>query len=312
MIILAGNAIGVSNRKNGNSWKELYQQNHYMTLAQAKVIKLCHKMLPNAKIGPAPNISYAYAATCNPEDKIAELNANALRNWLYLDLAVKGEYNPIVWRYFKENNYTPKISKSDMKIIKSGKPDFIAFNYYSSLTVKKSSYTKEDNINKKTDQHIYNDCYGMYDVQKNDYLTSNNYRWTIDPVGLRVTARNLYERYGLPLIITKNGLGAEDVLTSNNEIYDTYRIDYLRSHIEQIKEIINDGVELFGYCPWSAVDLVSTHQGFSKRYGFVYINRGEKTLKTWSDIKKQVFIDTKKLFLQMEITCKFYFFIGNY
>ncbi len=125
-----------------------------------------------------------------------------------------------------------------MKIIKSGKPDFIAFNYYSSLTVKKSLYTKEDNINKKTDQHIYNDFYGMYDVQKKDYLTSNNYGWTIDPVGLRVTSRNLYERYGLPLIITENGLGAEDVLTSNNEIYDTYRIDYLRSHIEQIKEIV--------------------------------------------------------------------------
>ncbi len=135
----------------------------------------------------------------------------------------------------------------------------------------------------------------MYDVQKNDYLTSDNYGWTIDPVGLRVTARNLYERYGLPLIITEKGLGAEDVLTSNNEIYDTYRIDYLRSHIEQIKEIINDGVELFGYSPWSAVDLVSTHQGFSKMYGFVYVNRGEKNFKDLKRYKKASFYWYKKV-----------------
>ena len=36
---------------------------------------LCHEMLPNAKIGPAPNISYVYPATCKPEDNLATQNS---------------------------------------------------------------------------------------------------------------------------------------------------------------------------------------------------------------------------------------------
>ena len=38
-------------------------------------------------------------------------------------------------------------------------------------------------------------------------------------------------------------------------------------------------VDLIGYCPWSFIDLVSTHQGYEKHYGFVYVNREEKDLK---------------------------------
>ncbi len=44
-------------------------------------------------------------------------------------------------------------------------------------------------------------------------------------------------------------------------------------HIKACQEAITDSVELFGYSPWSAFDLISTHQGITKRYGFIYVNR---------------------------------------
>ena len=75
----------------------------------------------------------------------------------------------------------------------------------------------------------------------------------------------------------------------NNKIHDTYRIDYLRRHIEACREAINDGVDLFGYSPWSAFDLISTHQGITKRYGFIYVDRDEFDLKDMKRIKKDSF-----------------------
>ncbi len=52
---------------------------------------------------------------------------------------------------------------------------------------------------------------------------------------------------------------------------------------------INDGVNLFGYCPWSFMDLLSTTSGFRKRYGFIYVNRNDTNLMDLRRIKKDSF-----------------------
>ena len=105
MLTLVGPVIGTLMIPEGctNVLKETYQQNHHMLVAQAKAMALCHEMLPNAKIGPAPNISLVYPASCKPEDITAAQNYNAIRNWLYLDMAVYGVYNNLVWAYLEEH-----------------------------------------------------------------------------------------------------------------------------------------------------------------------------------------------------------------
>lgn len=65
-------------------------------------------------------------------------------------------------------------------------------------------------------------------------------------------------------------------------MHDPYRIEYLAQHVEQMQWAVTDGVEVLGYCPWSAIDLVSTHQGVGKRYGFIYVDREEDDLKDGS------------------------------
>lgn len=117
----------------------------------------------------------------------------------------------------------------------------------------------------------------------------------IDPTGLRATLRQLWERYHLPLLITENGCGVPDTLEEGDKVHDDYRIDYLRAHIRACQEAITDGVDLMGYSPWSAIDLVSTHQGITKRYGFVYINRDEFDLKDMRRIRKDSFYWYKKV-----------------
>ncbi|MGE6345815.1 glycoside hydrolase family 1 protein [Bacillus mycoides] len=283
MMILHGQAVGTSIV----SQKELYQQNHHMLLAEAKVTNLCHEMLSDAKIGPAPNISYVYPKTCKPNDIIAAQNCNAIRNWLYLDIAVYGRYNNIAWNFMKSKNIEPVILEGDMEILSSSKPDYIAFNYYSSITV--SEYDENFVIDEAADQQIEVGEEGFFMGDDNEHLELTDFGWEIDPIGFRVTLREVNDRYNLPIIVTENGIGAYDKVDEDGSVQDHYRIDYLKKHIEQMELAIADGVDVIGYCPWAAIDLISTHQGFRKRYGFIYINRDEDDLKDLKRIKKQSF-----------------------
>ena len=73
------------------------------------------------------------------------------------------------------------------------------------------------------------------------------------------------------------------MLLRSGTIHDDYRITYLRAHIEQMKEALDDGVQLMGYTPWSCMDLISASTGeMKKRYGFIYVdrdNQGNGTLE---------------------------------
>lgn len=286
MIAMVGDIIGIGQEETTNKWKTMAIQNHNMLLAQSRAFALLHLFHKDAKIGPAPNVSIFYPKTCNPEDVLASKNAQAILHWWYLDIAVKGRYNNIVWKFLEERDALPEIRKGDLEIFKYGRPDFIAFNYYNSLTVEKYN---EESKNTKADQQNMFDVEGMYSSAKNEFLTKTQFGWDIDPVGFRTTFRELYDRYHLPLLVTENGLGAYDTLTDDFRIHDDYRIEYLEKHVAQIRNAVSDGVEILGYCPWSAMDLVSTHQGVSKRYGFIYVNRDEFDLKDMKRYKKDSF-----------------------
>lgn len=296
MLTLVGEIIGTFNqRKGANPLKEVYQQNHHMLLAQAKAMILCHEMLPDAKIGPAPNIALVYPASCKPEDILAAQNLNALRNWLYLDMAVYGRYNKIAWSYLEENDAAPVIEPGDMEIMKKAQPDFIGFNYYSSATVETAEAEASSG---KADQQKLSTVKGMSRGYKNPNLLKTEFGWEIDPVGFRATIREIDSRYHLPMIVTENGLGAYDKLeetVEGDKVHDPYRIEYLRKHIEQIQLAITDGARMMGYCPWSAIDLVSTHEGVVKRYGFIYVNRDEFDLKDMRRVRKDSFFWYKKV-----------------
>jgi 6-phospho-beta-glucosidase len=286
LMILQGAALGTLDEKLEGQKKNLYQQNHNMLVAQARVMHSLHNKIPGAKIGPAPNIAVIYPATSKPEDILAAFNYNAIRNWLYLDMAARGEYNVMAWRYMEEKGYTPDIQPGDMEILRSGKPDFIAFNYYTTQAVEASRGDGQDEVIRGGNKLLKSGEDGVHRGAANNHLPRTEFGTEIDPVGFRNTLREIYDRYHLPLLITENGLGAFDKLDENGEINDHYRIDYLRRHLEQMQLAITDGVEVFGYTPWSALDLISTHQGCSKRYGLIYVNRDEFDLKDLRRIRK--------------------------
>lgn len=161
--------------------------------------------------------------------------------------------------------------EGDEEILKVHTVDFISFSYYMSLV----SSVDGDRL----EQVSGNTTGGV----KNPYLQTNDWGWQIDPVGLRISLNELYSRYEVPLFIVENGIGAVDTIEADGSIQDDYRIDYFRSHIEQMHEAILDGVELLGYTSWGVIDLISySSSEMEKRYGFIYVdqdNDGNGTLE---------------------------------
>lgn len=283
MMIMHSEILGIGNL----TPKDNMQQNHHMLIAQAKAMILCHSICPDAKIGPAPNVSPVYSVSTKPEDVLAAQTYASIRTWLYLDVAIHGAYNHIAWNYMREKDMLPTIAKEDEDILKAAKPDFIAFNYYNTQTV--GAYHDDADISMQGDQQTTTGEQGIYMGYKNQHLEKTAFGWSIDPVGFRIALNEVYNKYRLPIFITENGIGGYDELTADGRIHDDYRIDFYRKHIEQMQYAIQDGVELLGYCPWSAMDLISTHQGYAKRYGFIYVDRNEEDIKSLKRYRKDSF-----------------------
>ena len=229
MLTLVGPVIGTLMIPEGctNVLKETYQQNHHMLVAQAKAMALCHEMLPGAKIGPAPNISLVYPASCKPED-VLQAQQDMRSTYCYSDTQVFGEYPAYLLTKFKNEGLNIKMEEHDLEIMKKYPVDFVSFSYYSSSCV-----AKDDAGLKKT-------AANTNIAIKNPYIPSSDWGWQIDPIGLRISCVDLYDRYRKPLFIVENGLGAKDTVEEDGSINDDYRIDYLRAHIEEMKKAVEE------------------------------------------------------------------------
>lgn len=266
---------------------------HHMCLASAHVIKLAHEMMPNAKIGPCVGYSPSYPASPAPADTMASMNQDDFRTFYALDLICFARQNKLVKKYLEDHELDTELIEEDFDILKNCKPDFIAFNYYQSNVAKECLREEEQtqpsfNLDGKKGAITYAKFPGLYQGAMNPYLERNDWDWEIDPLGFRIAFRKLYDRYQLPLMVTENGLGAYDQL-DGNIVNDDGRIDYLSKHVDAMQEAIADGCEIIAYYTWSFMDVLSSSNGYNKRYGFVYVNRGDTNLKDLRRIKKKSF-----------------------
>lgn len=278
-----------------------YQINHHMNLAHAVACKLVHEKVKGGMVGAALGYSPVYPLTCKPEDVMAAQNAHDLRNSLYLDIYFKGFYNKAAMTYLEKNNLAPVIEDGDMELIKEGYSDFLALNYYASETAKacpEDATMRWSGFNQsgvKGEISGFETHPGFYEMCENPNLETTDWDWAIDPTGLEYIFRDIYTRYNKPLMITENGLGAFDTLTEDKKIHDEYRIDYLRKHIKAMKKAMDYGVEVLAYAPWSAIDLLSTSNGYGKRYGLIYVDRTDSDVKELKRYKKDSFHWYKKV-----------------
>jgi 6-phospho-beta-glucosidase len=252
-----------------------YQAVHHQFVASAIAVKQLHEIDPEATIGMMLARMQTYPLTPNPVDVRAAQLEDQL-NLFFTDVQVRGEYPEFMNRYFAEHDITIDFADGDEALLREGKVDYLSFSYYSSST------TSAENSD-VTDANM-----AMAGI--NPYLKASDWGWQMDPVGLRITLNVLWDRYRVPLFIVENGLGAVDELTADGQVHDDYRIDYLRDHVEQMKEAIKDGVNLIGYTMWAPIDIISFGTSeMSKRYGFIYVDQDDDGNGTLERYKKDSF-----------------------
>lgn len=282
LFMYGGHGLDLDGRE---KWKrERLKINHHFALAHARAVQLCHAMHPEAKIGLAFGYVLVYAKSCQPLDRIAAMNISEQQNQFFQELFLKGRYMGHVLDFYAEESELPKITEEDLELIASAKSDFVALNYYKSDVAKwcdasEASQEMQGNVGGKKGTCVYPKVPGRYELCPNPYLERTNWDWEIDPVGIRVMLREVYQHYQLPILITENGVACLEHASEGEAIQDEERIAYLDAHIQACREAVGDGVDLLGYCVWSFLDLMSTGHGAMKRYGLVYVDyeREERT-----------------------------------
>ncbi len=263
--------------------QERYQALHHMFLASAIAVKYAHDNYPQFLMGDMNIFATSYPLTPNPDDVIETQRHNNMMNWFCSDIQVRGAYPFYAQRFFDENGIVIKKEEGDDEILKEGTVDFYTFSYYMSNCT-------------TVDPNVASSGGNIIGGVPNPYLKASDWGWQIDPKGLRYSLNEIYARYGIPMMVVENGLGAYDVKGEDGMVHDTYRIDYLRQHIEQMKEAVKDGVDLMGYTPWGCIDLVSASTGeMAKRYGFIYVNKFDDGTGDLSRERKESFYWYKKV-----------------
>jgi len=128
--------------------------------------------------------------------------------------------------------------------------DFMGINYYSRHLV-------HQNLNPAS-------LFGEVRVEENLHDSEvNDLGWEIYPEGLYHILKDNYEKYGLPIYITENGI--PDTL-------DKKRAKFIYDHLSVIQNLIDDGIDVQRYYHWSLMDNLEWNDGYGPRFGLVEIN----------------------------------------
>lgn len=265
--------------ENGENEEQVkYQAAHHELVASALATKMAHEINGDNQVGCMFAAGSAYPYTCRPED-VWEALLTDQENYFFVDIQSRGYYPAYAVKRLQNKGVFPVMEPGDTYILREHTVDFISFSYYNSRCIAAPGSGQEE-----ADGNLFKSA-------KNPYLTFSSWGWPIDPLGLRITLNQVYDRYQKPLFIVENGLGALDEPDENGYVEDDYRIEYLREHIHAMKNAVEeDGVELMGYTSWAPVDLISAGSGeMKKRYGFIYVDKQEDGSGTLARSRKKSF-----------------------
>ena len=259
------------------------QAMHHQFVASALAVKICHEVIPDAQVGCMLTKLTYYPYTCKPEDAL-QAQQEMRRVYAFSDTQVFGVYPAYLLNTWKRAGIHVTMTDTDLQLMKQNPVDFVSFSYYTSSCCAKAP------------QGLPHAPGNTITAVKNPYLPSNDWGWQTDPLGLRISLVDLYDRYHKPLFVVENGIGAKDQLV-DGKVHDSYRIDYYREHIKAMRDAVTeDAVELLGYTCWSCLDLVSeSTKQMSKRYGFIYVDADDYGNGTYARTRKDSFYWYKKV-----------------
>ncbi|MCM1494873.1 MAG: GH1 family beta-glucosidase [Bacteroides sp.] len=237
--------------------KDLITMSHNVLLAHGKAVQYIRA---NAKT--KPEISFApIAPVYIPENDSEEAIEAARKKTFQMDregfaFSLSWWSDPIILGKYPEEAYElfgedmPVYSEADMKLI-SQPLDFYGMNVY---------YSAADRI---TEGYPENMWQGRARTEMG---------WVVSPEVMYWSPKFIYERYGLPIMITENGMAGMDWVHMDGKVHDPQRIDFLHRYLLEFRRAAEEGIPLKGYMYWSLLDNFEWACGYDKRFGFIYVD----------------------------------------
>ena len=181
-----------------------------------------------------------------PDDNGSDLHSAGI----YLDPVFFGKYTDDVLTYFGED--VPPLSPEEGTLI-SQPIDFLGINLYWGRCVGAGADGKPE-------------------TRPHEPLGYTDFDWPITPEALYWSVTLMHERYGVPIMITENGMSNDDRVDANGKVHDKERIEFLSSYLRELRRAADEGVPLLGYMQWSLMDNFEWAEGCSQRFGLIHID----------------------------------------
>ena len=227
---------------------------HIVNIAQGKAFAAMKAVSLKLRVGSAFSMSPAHPATGSDDDRKAAERFHAWENIWYLEPALRGHYPAAV-------GPTPEklldIRTGDMEAIRAPF-DFIGINNYSRAVI------------------AHDDGFPIPFVAirwlGGESGTKTDVDWEVYPRGLYEITMRIWNDYHIPIEITENGAAYNTAPNSAGEVLDQQRIDFYDGYIHALAAAIAEGADVRGYSAWSLLDNFEWNEGFTPRFGLVYID----------------------------------------
>jgi beta-glucosidase len=235
---------------------------HHLLLGHGLALEAMRSGGSDAQAGIALNLTPVRPARGTAADLDAAERVDAFLNRLYLAPLFSGSYPQGLLEWY---GAAMPIEEGDMALI-AQPVDFLGVNYYTCHRVEALAHDGP-----RLDGDLYAGL-GARPVRDTG-ARRTAMGWAIEPDGLReLLVRLRRELASVPLYITENGAAFHDYGDPEGRVKDTERVDYLAAHLRAAREAIEDGVDLRGYFLWSLLDNFEWAEGYSKRFGILYVD----------------------------------------
>lgn len=236
---------------------------HHLLLSHGLAMpRLREHTNPKAQLGITLNLGPIYPHDTSPETLQACDRADAFVNRWFLDPIFRGSYPEDLFTNLGVR--PPPVEPGDFDIIQAPL-DFLGVNYYSRKVVRARRDVHSGVLDTKGFEEVAQVPGASY--------TQMGQGWEVYPAGLTDLLVRITRDYAPPaILVTENGAAYEDQWDGNGQVNDPERLAYVREHIQALGRALAQNVPLRGYFLWSLLDNFEWGEGYSKRFGMVYVD----------------------------------------
>ncbi|XP_031381639.1 beta-glucosidase 42 [Punica granatum] len=255
-----------------NPSTEPYLVAHHQLLAHAAAVSIYRKKYKDkqgGQIGLVLDCEWAEANSDKLEDKVAAARRLDFQLGWYLHPIYYGDY-PEVMRE-RLGDQLPKFSDEEIEMLRNS-VDFVGLNHYTSRFIAHAEDSPEEG-------HFYKaqmmariaQWEGGESIGKK---AASEWLYVV-PWGIRKALNYIAHRYqNPPIYITESGMDDEenDTPPIHEMLDDKLRVTYFKSYLAEVAQAIEDGADVRGYFAWSLLDNFEWAQGYTKRFGLIYVD----------------------------------------